>query len=391
MAGLATTEYPDSADRLVHELNGNRLIISGSGPELRDMLIDLIDGARRSLSLYYYIFANDDSGRLVLAHLIRAARRGVAVTVMIDAFGSAELPAGFFAALERAGGRVGWFGSSWSTRYLIRNHQKMALADDRRAMIGGFNIADAYFGIPEEDCWHDLGLVIEGPEAEILGQWYQWLWNWVSAPHRRFRRLRAMVRGWKDRRRGFRWLVGGPARRLSPWTRTVREDLDQAREVDMIAAYFAPGNGMLARLRRVAKRGRLRLVFPSRSDNAATVAAARLLYGPLLRRGAEIHEYLPCRLHMKLIVIDDVVYIGSANFDMRSLFLNLEIMLRIEDADLAAKVRRFVDGRIADSERIDEARHRAGQTPLTLIKRWISYFLVGILDYKITRRLNFRE
>ncbi|MGE4432222.1 MAG: phosphatidylserine/phosphatidylglycerophosphate/cardiolipin synthase family protein [Sphingobium sp.] len=391
MECLATTEEPHPADRLVHHLDGNRLTISGNGPELRDMLVDLIDGAQHSLRLYYYIFANDGSGRLVLAHLIRAARRGVDVTLMVDAFGSGELPSGFFAGLERAGGRVGWFGSSWSTRYLIRNHQKMALADDSRAMIGGFNIADPYFGIPEDDCWHDLGLLIEGPEAQMLGQWYQWLWNWVSAPHRRFRRLGAMVRGWKDRRDRFRWLVGGPARRLSPWARTVREDLDKGRQVDMIAAYFAPGNGLLARLRRVAERGRLRLVFPSRSDNAATVAAARLLYGPLLRRGAEIYEYLPCRLHMKLIVIDDIVYIGSANFDMRSLFLNLEIMLRIKDAELAAKVRLFVDARIADSDRIDEARHRAGQTPLTLIKRWISYFLVGILDYKITRRLNFPE
>lgn len=391
MEGLATTDYPYPADRLVHELNGNRLSISGNGPDLRDMLIDLIDGAQNSVRLYYYIFADDGSGRLVLAHLIRAARRGVEVTLMVDAFGCGELPSGFFAGLERAGGQVGWFGSSWSTRYLIRNHQKMALADDSRAMIGGFNVADAYFGIPEEDCWHDLGLLIEGPEAEILGQWYQWLWNWVSSPRRRFRRLRAMVRGWKDRRRTFRWLVGGPARRLSPWARTVRDDLDRARQVDMIAAYFAPGNGMLARLRRVAERGRARLVLPSRSDNAATVAAARLLYGPLLRRGTEIYEYLPCRLHMKLIVIDDAVYIGSANFDMRSLFLNLEIMLRIEDADLADKLRLFIDARARDSERIDEARHRAEQTPLTLIKRWISYFLVGVLDYKITRRLNFRE
>src|SRR3546814_11263716 len=99
----------------------------------------------------------------------------------------------------------------------------------------------------------------------------------------------------------------------------------------MVEAYFSPGRGMLKRIARAARRKGSRLVLPSRSDNGATVAAARLLYGPLLKRGVEIWEYQPCKLHMKLIVVDDAVYVGSANFDMRSLFLNLEIMLRVED------------------------------------------------------------
>lgn len=355
------------------------------------MLIALIDGAQESLRLFYYIFADDESGRLVRDCLEDAARRGVEVTLIVDSFGSKELSSDFFVPLEEAGVHLGWFGSRWSTRYLIRNHQKMAIADGARAMIGGFNVADDYFGIPEEDCWHDLGLLIEGPEAANLVQWHQWLWDWVSSPHQRFRRLRAMVRAWKDRRFPFRWLVGGPSRRVNLWAHTVRQDLDVAKRVDIVAAYFAPGNGTLTRLRRAARRGQVRLIFPSRSDNMATVSAARLLYGPLLRRGAQIYEYRPCRLHMKLIVIDDIVYIGSANFDMRSLFLNLEIMLRIEDGPFADKVRAFIDKRAEVSKEISLAHHLAEQTPLRLLKRWISYFLVGIMDYKVTRRLNFYE
>jgi cardiolipin synthase len=134
----------------------------------------------------------------------------------------------------------------------------------------------------------------------------------------------------------------------------------------------------------------VRLVLASRSDNSTTIAAARLLYGPLLRSGVEIYEYQPCRLHMKLLVIDDAVYIGSANFDMRSLFLNLEIMLRIEDAGFASEIRRFIDRNADESEQITLQVHRARRTPFRLIKGWLSYFLVGVLDYKVTRRLNFR-
>lgn len=372
-------------------LDGHRLRVSGTGPRLRAMLIDLIDGAQRSLKLYFYIFAADDSGRMVLARLIRAARRGVDVTLLVDAFGSADVPTSFFDGLVRAGGKVERFGSGWSTRYLIRNHQKMAIADDSSAMVGGFNVADAYFGIPENDCWYDLGVRIDGPRVEALARWYGQLWRWMSSPRPRSRGLRAMVRNWRDGEGAFRWLVGGPTSRLSPWARAVRHDFERARRVDMIAAYFSPGNGMLARLRRVAARGQVRIVLPSRSDNPATVSASRLLYGPLLRRGVDIYEYQPRRLHTKLIVADDTVYIGSANFDMRSLFINVEIMLRVEDAGFADLMRAFIDRCMDESEQVTLRRHQEWRTPLRLLKGWISYLLVGVLDYKITRRLNFRE
>lgn len=376
--------------RIDHELDGNRLYVCGDGPGLLEMLLNLIDGAQTSLKLYYYIFASDESGRLVLAHLIRATRRGVDVTLMIDRFGSIAIDRKFFDLLTRAGGQIGWFGASWSTRFLIRNHQKMAIADDSRALIGGFNVADDYFGESKDNCWRDMGLLIEGPEVETLARWYTLLWHWVSDTRQSFRRLRAMVMAWHDARGQFRWLIGGPTYRLSPWARTVRHDLEHAAQVDMVAAYFSPGNSMLARLKRVARRGTARLVLASKSDNSTTIASSRLLYGPLLRAGIRIFEYLPCRLHMKLIVIDDAVYIGSANFDMRSLFLNLEIMLRIEDAGFAGEIRRFIDRHADESEQITPQVHRARRTPFRLLKGWLSYLLVGVLDYKVTRRLNFR-
>ena len=185
--------------------------------------------------------------------------------------------------------------------------------------------------------------------------------------------------------------MGGPTRRLSPWAKVVKHDMDQARQVDMVAAYFSPGRGMLKRIGRAAQRGSARIILPARSDNGATVAASRLLYGPLLKRGVEIAEYQPHKLHMKLFVIDDAVFIGSANFDMRSLFLNLEVMLRIEDQGFAEAVRGMIDRQAAQSRVVTLEAHRASRTPLTLIKQWISYLLVGVLDYTVTRRLNFRD
>ncbi|KFG90640.1 Phospholipase [Sphingobium herbicidovorans NBRC 16415] len=377
-------------------IGGNRLKVIQSGPALRDVLIGLIDGARESLKLYYYIFADDESGRMVLDRLVAARGRGVAVTLMIDAFGSADTPVAFFDPLIAAGGHFGRFGARRSTRYLIRNHQKMTIADDRRLLLGGFNVEDSYFGLPQDDAWADLGLIIDGPQVAAMSNWFGQLWRWVSTRRQSFRTLRRMVRHWHpslhhDPGDPIRWLIGGPTRRLSPWAQVVKHDLEHASRVDMIAAYFSPGRGMLKRIARAARRQGARIILPSRSDNGATVAAARLLYGPLLKRGVEIWEYQTCKLHMKLIVIDDAVFVGSANFDMRSLFLNLEIMLRIEDKTLAQEVRDFISRRAGESRQVTLESHKAQRGVLTLIKQWISYFLVGVLDYTVTRRLNFRD
>jgi cardiolipin synthase len=163
-----------------------------------------------------------------------------------------------------------------------------------------------------------------------------------------------------------------------------------ARRLDVIAAYFAPSPGMLRRIAAVARRGRTRLVTAGKSDNPATVAAARFTYGWLLKRRVEIFEYERTKLHTKLFVVDDVVHIGSANFDMRSLFLNLEMMLRIEDADFAAAMRRFVDGEIEASRPVTREAHRRQRTLFNRIKWAIGYFIVAVADYRISRRLSFR-
>ena len=91
---------------------------------------------------------------------------------------------------------------------------------------------------------------------------------------------------------------------------------------------------------------------------------------------------------MKLLVIDDAAYVGSANFDMRSLRLNLEMMLRVEDAPLAAKLREMIDGMAQASDHITLPVHRARRNWLNAIRWKVSFLLVGVLDYTVTRRLN---
>lgn len=358
-----------------------------SGEDRREALLALIRGAESSLKLVFYIFAEDSAGRLVRDELAAAAARGVQVTLIIDRFGSAATAA-FLAPLCEAGGTFLCFSPRWSQQYLIRNHQKMAIADETRALFGGFNIADDYFALPGKTAWTDLAIGIEGPAVAGLVQWFALLERWSGDGGPNFREIRRAVKRWDWSDRDLRWLVGGPTRGLSSWAACVREQLGSAKRLDMIMAYFSPSRRALKRVGAVARRGEARLVMAARSDNTATISASRALYNYLLKRRAKIWEFTPCKLHTKLIVLDDTVYLGSANFDMRSLYLNLEIMLRVNDAALAERMRGFVSHHIAASEAITPELHARRASLFNRMRWWLGWLLVTVVDYTVTRRLN---
>ena len=372
------------------DVDGNQLSLLTEGPARLDALIALIDGAARDLKLLYYIYAEDPAGRRVHEALLAAAARGVAIALIVDSFGSdAEAHKAFFAPLRDAGIDVCAFHPRWGRRYLLRNHQKMAIADDSRAIIGGFNLAADYFDPDPAKAWRDLGLTLEGPAAKKLAGYFATLQGWTKQPQGRMRDLRRALRRWSNPSGAVRWLLGGPVRRLSPWASRVRADMRQARRFSLIAAYFAPNPAMLRRLDRIGQNGMARIVTASKSDNMTTIGAARFTYPGLLRKGVRIFEYSPAKLHTKLILIDDIVYIGSANFDMRSLYLNLEVMLRVRDRAFAAHVAHYIEGEIANSAEQRLRSYSGWRTVPARLQRALAYFVVTVMDYNLTRRLNF--
>ncbi len=371
-------------------VDGNRLTLLDTGPRRLDALLALIDGAERSLRILYYIYADDDTGRRVNAAMIAAAARGVSVALIVDGFGSEHASDAFFAPLSAAGVAVCRFSPRFGRRYLLRNHQKLALADDARIIIGGFNVEDDYFGTPAESAWRDLGLLVEGPAAARMAGYFDALHDWVSAPKGKLRPLNRALAQWSETTGAMRWLIGGPTRRLSPWARAVRADLRRGKRIDVIAAYFTPSPTMLRRLDRAGRRrARVRIVTAAKSDNNATIAAARFTYAGLLRKGVQLFEYQPTKLHTKLYVVDDAVYIGSANFDMRSLFINLELMLRIENAAFAEHVRGYVDGEIARSQPVTREWYEAHTGPIQRLRQFFAYLLIAVVDPGVSRGLNF--
>ena len=383
------TRMPDPAppgrDRTL-TVDGNKLTILPEGPERLDALIGLIDGAERNVRLLYYIYRDDRSGDLVYAAMRRALARGVSVSLLVDGFG-AHVRDDYFTPLIDQGLTYCRFHPTLGRRYLIRCHQKLALADENRVLIGGFNVEDSYFGTVEEGAWRDLGLMVEGSAAARLAPYYDELMDWSRLKGAKIRSLNRIIHRYSENHGTLQWTFGGPTRGLSPWALATSRDLLSSDDVAMIAAYFAPTRAILRRISRVGRR-RARVITAAKSDNHATIAAARYTYKNLLRRGAEIYEYLPTKLHSKLVVLDDIVHIGSSNFDIRSIYLNLEMMLRVDDPDFAMQMRCYFEQELAHCERITPELHRARSNWWARIVQAISFFLVTSADYSITRRLN---
>ena len=370
------------------EIDGNRLTLLPDGPGRLKVLLQLIDQAERSVRLLYYIYAQDQSGTLVYEAIDRALDRDVQVSLLVDGFGL-KTAEDFFTPLIAKGLVFCKFHPTFGRRYLIRNHQKLALADGRIVLIGGFNVEDSYFGTVEEGAWRDLGLLVEGSAAERLVPYYDALLRWALTKGARIRDLNRLVHRFSENHGILQWTLGGPTRGLSPWATATSRDLLSSRDVEMIAAYFAPTWAMLRRIGRIGSRGRARIITAAKSDNHATIAAARYTYKNLLRRGVEIFEYLPTKLHTKLVVLDDIVHIGSSNFDIRSLYLNLEMMLRVDDPDFAMMMRNYFEQQLSACEQITTAVNRKRSGWWTRLVQALSFFLVTTADYSVTRRLNF--
>jgi cardiolipin synthase len=368
--GHSFTFYPRGADRLA-------------------ALIELIGAARETLAVFYYMFDSDGSGIKVRDALVAAAARGVKVDLIVDDFGN-DAGAAFFEPLIEAGGSFATFSPKWGTRYLVRNHQKLVIADGARVMTGGANVSDHYFAAPQDNGWCDLSVTIEGAVVGKFSEWFGLLQSWVAGEAKgrthQLRRLRDIVKTWDGGAEGapVRLLVGGPLVRRGHWAWQLRKDLIAAKRLDTVSAYFSPPRSFRRQIAQVARRGKVRMVMAGKSDIAAAVDMARLQYKQLLSAGARLCEFGVCKLHMKLIVVDDASYVGSANLDKRSFRINVEMMVRIEDAALAARLRELIDHMEAASMPVTREWYAREATFLNRIRWQVAYWL-SLADYRISR------
>ncbi|MBN1554943.1 MAG: cardiolipin synthase [Phycisphaerae bacterium] len=324
---------------------GHRVRLCSEGQEGYARLVEMIDGATKSIHIATYVFHPDDVGMEVLDRLTRKAAAGVRVRLLVDGVGSHKLKRRKLKKLIAAGGRAVHFNPifyrPWRNRMDLRNHRKIVVVDDKIAMAGGTNIAEEYIGpAPKEGRWADLSFVLEGPEVGVYAEIFRLDWEFVSGEALETpESFPAPVR--QD---GYGAIVqvtpSGPDVPGDPlYDALVSAMFEAQRRVWVVTPYFVPDDTLIHAFRLARHRGvDVRLYIPRKSNQRLTNWAR----GPYLREldaaGVSIHFYTPGMMHAKVMLVDDALaVIGSANFDIRSLFLNYEVaMFMYSDDDIAA-------------------------------------------------------
>ncbi|MDD5140301.1 MAG: phosphatidylserine/phosphatidylglycerophosphate/cardiolipin synthase family protein [Verrucomicrobiales bacterium] len=363
-----------------------------TGQEIFPAMLDAIRSARVSIRLETYIYSDGDSGRQFLAGLLAAAQRGVRVSVLVDAFGSWELPDAFFAPLLAAGAKVHYFNPLRLWRFGVRDHRKLLVCDDSVVFIGGFNIADEYDGDGVTRGWCDLGARIENsPLAWELAASFDELFALADFRRKPLMRLRPFKRKRKSQPNlAGELLLSQPGRGASPFQAALHRDFVRARDIQIITAYFLPTRRVRRYLMHTARNGgRVQLILAGKSDVLISQMAARSLYHRLMKAGVEIYEYQPQILHAKMIVSDGITYVGSSNLDIRSLNLNYELMLRFADKTIAAGAQEIFERTLKHSRRIEHGTWLKSQTWWQRWQhRWARFMLARIDPFVALRQFR---
>lgn len=348
---------------------------------------ELIASARESLCLESYIVRPGEPAESLLTALLAARTRGVRVQVLYDAFGSEGLPPGFFAPLQAAGGQVRVFSPARRLRHAFRDHRKLLVVDARAAIVGGFNIGPEYTGDGVTRGWRDLALEIQGPIGAALAASFAAMYALAPVTPGAIMEFRAAVRRVPLISGPIKLLTSGPGWRAGSLVHTLRFDLRHTRNVRCMAGYFLPP----ARIRRALERcssegGKVQLLLAGKTDVPVARYAAEHLYTDMLEGGAQLYEYQPQVLHAKLILMDDIVYVGSCNLDRRSLNINYELLLRLEWPELAAQGRALFEGALAYSQPVAEREWRARRRWWEQLRSRAAYWLLTRIDPVLARR-----
>ncbi len=359
---------------------GNSVQISRKGSEFFDRLRTLIREAKFEIHIQIYIWETDTSGMEISRLLIEAAKRGVAVYVVLDAFGSAAFrrKKSWQEAWRKAGIRFRFFGEQFTGRKVNigrRMHHKFIIADGRRTIVTGRNIADRYNDLPEKEAWLDFAAFVDGPVGMHLRRVALLFWP---------RPVRFKIPLFPE------WLDLSPAGNVP--VKIARNDFfrgiyemymsylrtfeNAKTDITAVAAYFLPGRRMRQALQSAAAKGaRVRLVFSRYSDVPLANHATRYLYNWLLRNGVEIYEWKRNIVHGKVAAVDKKwSTVGSYNLNYLSALESIELNYVFWDEEVNTALRAMISGIMENEcDKIDPASFQKKHTLYRKFREWLAF------------------
>lgn len=331
-------------------VQGNSIEPLEDGDEAYPAMLAAIDGAERTVTLATYIFGNDDVGHAFADALQRAVTRGVEVRVLIDNAGERYTWPSMVGDLERRGVPVARFFPGFPVRLVginLRNHRKLLVVDGCIGFTGGMNIRHHHYRNAGRKTTLDLHFRVEGPVVRHLQEiFYE---DWLFATEEELDGP-----GWFPELTPAGTMVArgvpdGPDHNFLTHQMALQAAVTTAREsVRIVTPYFLPEATLAAALNTASIRGvTVDIVLPEHSN-------LPFVHWAMMGQIRQVLTY-DCRVwltpkpfdHAKLMVVDDAwVFVGSSNWDPRSLRLNFEFNLECFDRTLAQDLSARVDARI---------------------------------------------
>lgn len=325
--------------------HGNHVTALQNGDQAMPRMLEAIRGAKTTISISSYIFEALGIGSEFITELTVAVKRGVEVRVMVDDAGTRYSWPPVVDALQEAGVQTKRFMPNHFLLRLItmnlRNHRKIMVVDGSKAFTGGMNIREGnMLSRHPNHPVQDLHFEITGPIVAQIQRVFAEDWAFCAGEILDGPKWFPALDG--NGPASAIGIVDGPDEDMEVMPAAFFAAINSAKEEILIATpYFLPTAVLVAALRLAAIRGvKVRILTP-RENNIAFVAwAAQTLYPQLLEVGCRIFESTPPFDHTKIFVIDGIwSFIGSTNWDPRSLRLNFEFNVGFYDRGLATCLR----------------------------------------------------
>jgi cardiolipin synthase len=311
----------------------NSFRLFGDGVASYHALRAEIARAEKSIYLQTFILGRDEPARQIIADLTARAREGVEVKLLLDALGCLGAAGHFVEPLRQAGGRTARFMPvlplQTKASANLRNHRKFAVFDRDRVIVGGQNIDHRFIDSRDSpELFLDFSAQIEGPVAAAFNRNFVSDWCFASGDSpQKFQDLLAHIPA-ACGAEAAEVLSSGPDVAGDPlWERLLTLVQQCQRELTIVTPYFVPDEVLFQSLIIQAHCGRrVRIIVPENSNHIMADFARHFYLRQLHDAGVEVLLYTPKMMHAKLVLVDgEVALMGSANMDMRSLFVNFEI------------------------------------------------------------------
>lgn len=351
---------------------GNRVEPLVGGDEAYPDMLGAINAAESSVALATYIFDNDRAGAKFVDALARAHERGVQVRVLIDGAGKRYSVPPITRTLRNRGIPTSVFLEStmpWRNPYLnLRNHRKLLIVDGRIGFTGGLNIREGcVLSLSPKSPVQDLHFRIEGPVVRQLLDTFVLDWAFTDGE---------LLRGehWHTRIQAMgpthaRGVPDGPDEDFEAISQVLFGALSQARtRVRICTPYFLPDATLIAALNVAAMRGvAVEILVPAKCNLRFVQWAATAQADQMLQAGCRMYLTPPPFDHTKLLLVDDAwAFVGSANWDPRSLRLNFEFNVEFYDEAVSERLYAISDAKLRAAKELTLAQIRQRSLPTQL-------------------------